>query len=639
MKEMDCKRYTRAIMLTVLLTLALTMPQATPAVETASVEHERPMEQVALQSDITLVPTWDTILLEAHPTVNYGNSDPEEYVLGRIDGARARALLVFNIGKIPLGATIDRATLRLYQHGWYDAAGSVRTIWMDRVTSGWHEAVATWSCSPATEGAVGSVNVGMSTGWYEVDLTGLAREWYAGTAPNYGLLLRGHEGSGNLYRLFTSRLYVNEPQLVVEYTLQPTTLEVSPDAIRFMTDGQKTYPSVSLMHVSNSGTGVMTWTVELDAAPWLNVSPSSGSTSASYSSPVETTVLIETLTAGTYTAPLTITAPSAQNSPQVVNVTVDYSGDLLSTIYLPLAVKNSTDNPGLGTESQMVAVLVGIRDYQHLDPPPAEDARTGDWGYDTLFMDQNPDHTRMPLNAFAGLVPDNTRKHIDAEAALDNLDQVFAWADEREEKNSGPQTKVVFAYGGHGGPDAGGTFLITAYDTDESGGFFSNAIPGATLDSWLDELESEQVLVVIDACYSGGLIPDLGQSGRIVLTAADSTHSAWEVSEWNGGVFTHYFVQALMDPGADTSGDGWVSAEEAYAYAAGRVDAYVLLPTGSVQNPQMYDGVSGELLLTAPTCGGTAAVPVTLTDEMEPAGAVRFASRPVRLPMTLSRLR
>jgi hypothetical protein len=137
MKETDRKRYTRAIMLTVLLTLALTMPQATPAVETASVEHERPMEQVALQSDITLVPTWDTILLEAHPTVNYGNSDPEEYVLGRIDGARARALLVFNIGKIPLGATIDRATLRLFARPCVSTSTVGTTLPVACAPSGW----------------------------------------------------------------------------------------------------------------------------------------------------------------------------------------------------------------------------------------------------------------------------------------------------------------------------------------------------------------------------------------------------------------------------------------------------------------------------------------------------------------------
>jgi hypothetical protein len=99
-------------------------------------------------------------------------------------------------------------------------------------------------------------------------------------------------------------------------------------------------------------------------------------------------------------------------------------------------------------------------------------------------------------------------------------------------------------------------------------------------------------------------------------------------------------VQALMDPNADTNGDGWVSAEEAYAYAADRTDAYVVSLGYPEQNPQIYDGVSGQLLLTRPPAqGAMAAAPVALTDEIEPWGAVRFSSRPVRLPTTVSRLR
>ncbi len=635
MKGTGWKRYARVIALGALLALSLAAPCGTPVLGTAPIEYKGVAQQVVSPlASITLTPTGDTTLQEAHPTINYDNS---EFILGRIDGGRSRALLEFNVGKIPLGATVNSATLRIYQHGWYDYGGSVRTISADRVTAAWHEAVATWNYAPTIGETVGSVSVGMSTGWYEINVTTLVQEWYAGTSPNYGLLLRGYESSENLYRLFTPRLYVNEPELVVNYTLQPTTLDVSTGAISFLADGQKTHPSPSILRIGNSGTGVMNWSIDTGSTPWLDVSPASGSTSASYRTPVEVSVLTDTLSAGTYTAPFTITASGAQESPQVVQVTVNYSGDPLSEIFVPLVMQDATGTSSPGTGSQTVALFIGVADYQHLGPAPSSSARTGDWGYDLVYIDQNPHHVRKPLSAFGEVNSDNARVLRDAEAPLANIEQAFAWADEREEKSSGAQTKVVITYGGHGGRDGGGAYLITAHDTNEAGGYFTDAMPAATLDGWMDNFESGQILFVIDACHSGGLLSGLEQTGRVILTATDSDNSAWETSEWNGGVFTHYFVQALMDPIADTNGDGCVSAEEAYTYAASRTDDYVQTHMGSVQQPQMYDGVSGDFLLTRPPSYGpmTAAQAIVL-DESVPLGSVYFASEPVRLPTVVT---
>jgi len=615
--------------------------QPTLAMETALVEHE------GLVQEPPLAPTADTTLQEAHPTTNYGSSS--DLILGRIDGGLARVLMEFNIGEIPLGATINSATLRIYQHGWYDYVGSVRTISVYRVTSAWHEAVATWNYAPTVGAMVGSVNVGMSTGWYEIDVTALAQEWCAGTTPNYGLLLRGYEGSENLYRLFTPRLYENQPQLVIDYTLQPTTLGVSTNALSFLTDGHKICPSSSVLRVSNGGTGVMSWSIDLGSTSWLNVNPTSGSTSASYRTPVEISILTDTLSVGIHTAAFTITASGAQNSPQVVDVTVNYSGKSLSEIYLPLVMRNSTGSPGTG--AQTVALLVGIADYQYLGPPPSESIRTGDWGYDLEDTHQDPHHVYKPVTAFGGASADDTRILTDEEAPFANIQQAFAWADEREEKCPGVQgavqaqdadcCKVFISYSGHGGQDAGGDYIVTAYDTNESGGNFTNAISAATLDSWLDNLESQRVFVAIDSCRSGGLLSGLSQSGRVVIAAARSDQSAWETNEFNGGVFTHYLVQGLMDPNADTNGDGCVSAEEVYNYAAGRTDDYIYSHTGYHQNPQIMDAnVSSELCLTTPPpYGAMAAMPTITADEVEHPDAVFFSVDPVRLPTMVIPLR
>lgn len=651
MKERAWKRYAQAIIvLNALLALSLAMTQATPAMETPPPEHEGTVRRGPLVSSIALAPTGDTTLQEAHPSTNYGTSDPGGLILGRIDGGRARVLIEFNMGEIPLGATINSATLRIYQDGWYDYADSVRTISADCVTSAWHEAVATWNYAPTIGTTVGSVDVGMSEGWYVTDVTALVQEWYTGTTPNYGLLLRGYENSENLYRAFVPRSHVNEPQLVVEYTLQPTTLGVSANSIHFLTDGQKTSPSSSTLRINNSGTGVMNWSIDPSSTPWLDISPTSGATSASYRTPVKISVLTDTLSVGTYTAPLTITASSAQSSPQVVDVTVNYSGDPLSEIYVPLIMKNSIGSPGSGTVSKTVALLIGIADYQHLGPPPSESIRTGDWGYDLEYTHQNPHHVRKPLFAFGEADADNTRILTDAETPFANIQQAFEWVDGEEEIEPCAETgvrvqgcdcgTVFISYAGHGGQDVGGEYIITAYDTDESDDVFTNAISGATLDSWLDDLESQQVLVVIDACHSGGLLSDLSQSGRVVISSARSDQPAWETSEFNGTVFTNYLVQGLMDPSADTNGDGCVSAEEVFSYAAGRTDDYTYTHTGLHQNPQISDGVSGQLCLTTlPTYGPMAAPSAIAIDEVQLPGAVYFSSDPLPLPTTVTPLR
>jgi hypothetical protein len=125
------------------------------------------------------------------------------------------------------------------------------------------------------------------------------------------------------------------------------------------------------------------------------------------------------------------------------------------------------------------------------------------------------------------------------------------------------------------------------------------------------------------------------------MTSADSAHSAWESSELNGGVFTYYFVQALHDPAADTNGDGWVSAEEASHYAAGRTNEYTLaIPGGDVQNPQMHDSVPGELLLTKPAGepAASSVMPFTIADDGEQPGKVYYAGPLLRLPTQVNEL-
>jgi hypothetical protein len=632
----------------IVLGLLLAVFYATPAIGATSISYTEDSPAVApLAGIVALASTGDTVLQEAHPTTNYDSA--KSLTLGRKDGGRSRGLIEFNLGEIPRGAVINSATLRIFQHGWNDIPGSVRTISVDRVTSAWHEAVGTWNCAPTMNATVGTVNVGLSMGWYEVNVTTLVQEWYTGATPNYGFLLRGDESSGNLYRLFTPRLYPNAPQLVVNYTLQPATLAVSTNAISFTTNGQTTDPSSFILHIKNNGTGTVNWSINTGSTSWLSISSTSGSTTASYQTPIELSIRSDLLSSGIHTAQITVTAPGAQNSPQIVNVTVNYNEAALNQVYLPLILGKSAAGvtsitPSSTTLSNTVALLIGIADYDHLGPPSLADFRSGDWGSDLEHADEDPQHIHEALVAFEDQTDnmqivtedDNIRIVTEPEASFSQLENlVEGWLDNREKE---PDQPVMISYSGHGGPDGQGGYFVAAQDTNDAGGIFTNHVSSTTLDTWLDNLESQQIVVMIDACYSEIALAALGQPGRVVIVASRSNQPSWETSEFKGGVFTHYIVQGLLDPAADINGNGYISVEEAYTYAAGRTDTYIFSSDlGLHQNPQIYDGFPGELsLVTAPSCKPMSASATLVTsNEINESKAEYFSAEPVALPVKI----
>ena len=150
-------------------------------------------------------------------------------------------------------------------------------------------------------------------------------------------------------------------------------------------------------------------------------------------------------------------------------------------------------------------------------------------------------------------------------------------------------------------------------------------------DDWLASLLSTvpvgQLLVLIDACYSGGLIRgqsegeitpqsigvglgedlvraqstatrDLGDLSRsvVVLSASADYEYSIEWPNFGHGVFTYYLLEAMTGL-ADVYGnhDGLISAEECYAYLAPNVVSFTT-SIGEIHHPQMLDYTLGELV-------------------------------------------
>lgn len=178
---------------------------------------------------------------------------------------------------------------------------------------------------------------------------------------------------------------------------------------------------------------------------------------------------------------------------------------------------------------------------------------------------------------------DHIKVLTDSRATVENIEFAIKQIDFQEDNDD----IVLFQFSGHGSPSS-----IRVYDS---------SLGATKLDKDLDKLESQNMALIFCSCYSGGLIDYIGQSGRVILTVAARDETACPGALGNTPFI--YFLLEAFEGRADTNHDNWVSAEEAYRYAAPKTTAYFEKIHRSV-HPQIYDGY--------PTEGNnTAELPIT----------------------------
>jgi glucose/arabinose dehydrogenase len=97
----------------------------------------------------------------------------------------------------------------------------------------------------------------------------------------------------------------------------PPALGVSPSSLAFSATAGGANPANQALSVTNTGSGALSFTAS-DNAPWLSVSPASGSAPASLTASVD----VAGLSAGTYNGAVTVTAAGATGSPATIPVTL-----------------------------------------------------------------------------------------------------------------------------------------------------------------------------------------------------------------------------------------------------------------------------------------------------------------------------
>ncbi|MFC1507237.1 DNRLRE domain-containing protein [Thermoproteota archaeon] len=140
----------------------------------------------------------DTYLNSIQPNVN--NDGYAVFNVGVSSSVITRGLVKFDLSSIPLGSTINTASLMLYGSGRSgDPTG--RTYAVYRVTKDWVENQATWNSYRtgilwdttggdfSTDGA-SSTTVPSSIGWWMTwDVTTIVKTWIEDGQPNYGFLI------------------------------------------------------------------------------------------------------------------------------------------------------------------------------------------------------------------------------------------------------------------------------------------------------------------------------------------------------------------------------------------------------------------------------------------------------------------
>lgn len=132
-----------------------------------------------------------------------------------------------------------------------------------------------------------------------------------------------------------------------------------------------------------------------------------------------------------------------------------------------------------------------------------------------------------------------------------------------------PDDLVVIFISSHGSPsdlDVAGVNYVVAHDTNPEK-LFTTGIPIQHLAATIKErVHSRRVLVILDACHSGGAGESKGLvrtsnvdasaiaqgTGHMVICSSAKNEASWESKKYPNGVFTHTLMDALQSKGPGT---------------------------------------------------------------------------------------
>lgn len=233
------------------------------------------------------------------------------------------------------------------------------------------------------------------------------------------------------------------------------------------------------------------------------------------------------------------------------------------------ALVSDVDKPayGLAARSEDFALVVGIGKYS--DIPEAQ------------FAERDAEAVKNHLIA-AGLPSRNVIQLFGEKAGRSAMEKFLeTWLP----RNVGENSRVFFYFSGHGAPDpATGEAYLIPWDGDPN--FLENTgYPIKRLYAKLAALKAKEVIVALDACFSGaggrsvlakGARPLVTKVDRaavpsklLVFAAASSEQITSTLEDQGHGTFTYYFLKGFGGEAKDAAGA--VTAQGLYDYLKPKV--------------------------------------------------------------------
>ena len=221
------------------------------------------------------------------------------------------------------------------------------------------------------------------------------------------------------------------------------------------------------------------------------------------------------------------------------------------------------------------AIVIGVANYRNVCPLP-----------EAVLNDARDVAAVLKSSAYCGYEPRNVHLLLDGDATLERIRTALATV----AKTSGPDDTVVIFFSGHGaslGDPADPESALLPVESDERT-LGTTSLSEAEFSSALRRFAAQRLLVLIDACHSGGAgsfkdlrageLPALGYSekslgrlaqgiGRVLIASCRGSEKSWVLPNARNSVFTSHLLDALRGRGR-TSGNGVIRVFEIFNHVA-----------------------------------------------------------------------
>jgi hypothetical protein len=236
------------------------------------------------------------------------------------------------------------------------------------------------------------------------------------------------------------------------------------------------------------------------------------------------------------------------------------------------------------------ALIIAIADYKTVSSLPR-----------IVHNDANDIRNTLIAQNHCGYPSGNVRLLLDSDATLANIRSELSWL----ANAAGPSDSVIFYFSGHGvllKGIANGASALVPWDADIKD-VSSTCLAENELSETLRKISSARLLVLLDACHSGGSVvlkgddeandfhtgfqekslEHLGQgSGRVAIASSRSSETSLILPGASNSVFTAHLLEVLRG-NEPSKGDGFIRVFQIFEHIAQAVPQ----STKDLQHPLM----------------------------------------------------